>query len=311
LLGAICEADLSSLSDEILESQWTEVLDRVSDNGLLDALKYEFSTLCITNIDGKYKLWEARLLEIVHDAVMLKLNDFLGKVTSIQEMILNVSKEILLWDKKYDSGTDAQNEIVESFDKIYAAKNHLEYIIRESFKMGQNVSSILKSEQSRMLTKVTEKQRMRMDQHSALESIFIEKSRYCTNLESKVDIMNKLTSCEISEMFGNVLKFSVELSDISRINSAFRITSNGRPSFLKDDIYVESLVEDGNEQKHKSYLSFIEKAFLNEWFNDTSKEKSSIEAINCTSTWRRDVCGSIFTFIHHFEHMLCEINLQN
>ena len=295
LLGAISEANLKGFSDESLESQWLQISDETDFDYVTEALKINFAASCVENIDGKYKLWEARLLEIGNDAMILKLHELSEKLNSSQQIITNKSEEVLKWEKHCKLGVDIESEMLELLGKIYDIKEKLEKITGESVGVGRNISSLLKMEQITLSARVANVEVSRIDQLAAFELNLIEKTLECRNLEYKIGAMNKLTCCKITEMMAGGILVVAKLSDICHLNAYFKVISNGSLSCERKDVRVEIFKENNDEMKIDSSRRFVEKVIMNELFLDTPYF-GGINVPNYMWSWQRKVSGCIFAF---------------
>ena len=299
LLGAVSEADLDGFSIEVLKSQYSQVAGVVDGETLLRIFKNESNDICIANINGKFKLWEARLLEIMNDAMILRINDSLQNSFSLQEMTFNTNEEVLVWEKKSQENSDTCNEILLLFDKVYATKTKKEDITKEMFIVEQNMSIHLQSEQSTLLAQITNAQISSTDYHFLFENRHEKKIRDFKNLISKVNIMNKLTWCKVTEMTKNSFKVEIMLSDLRCLDVHLILSSNGDLNIQRNDMYGENVPRYEGE----SYLRYFDKVFCDHIFRRNVRSVS-VSPKNRILTWQREICGCNFSCISRSKKLL-------
>ena len=164
IVAALGETNLSSLSDEALDKEWTALSQKMDHLSAVEALAEEgkrnvrrVAEKCVENIDGKYTIWESRLLEISADAVEQKIEEVKATLeqeqrekNAVERDVAELELEIPITDRK-----SAESELFDLRNTIRLTREALEKSKGEIHDSGKRISSLLLSKQEILSSRVS------------------------------------------------------------------------------------------------------------------------------------------------------------
>jgi len=275
LVGAIGEANLAVFSDSALDQQWSHVshaMDKmhiadVMQNGTEEGPMQVIAAQCIDNVNGKYKIWEARLLEISADSVVEKAEAFREQLETVRSARLAVDKEVEYlntMNAPFDKSS-AEMELFELRNRIRLARANLERTRDDVLETGGEISSLLHEKQT-ILSKIacSSSEAQICSAEAEAEKTFDEKCIQLENLKLSVSALSKMSWCSFNELTTGAISFTVNMSENFRVNVYFTMSPAANDMLSVTKVMQNIETAEGSEKEIQICREFYSRILCDE-----------------------------------------------
>jgi hypothetical protein len=287
LLGAVGEANLSVFSDETLNQQWnmlSHALDKshvanIIQNGTDEGSMEQIAGECVDNINGKYKIWEARLLEISADSIVEKAEAIREDLEAARNSRLEIDEQIEILHElqaPFDKSS-AEMELFELRNKIQKARRALERSKDDALEIGGEISSLLQTKQVALSALACSSSNVNSSNAEEDEAALItEKRVVLENLKLSIDAVNKLTWCYLSELNTRAISMNVSLTENFIIEIHFALESGPDGSLVVSK--VSKAIKSSNESLKELSIcqDYLDRVLCNDQFGILGQSRISM-----------------------------------
>ena len=314
LNGAIIESNIEANSNDHLDEQWKQISGKMDPNSVTEFFKeYNDNELlkkignrCSLNVNGKYKIWESKLLEISSDLVVQQaesLKEALEKERaqklSLESQLQEFKEAFAPFDKNgaYEELLDIQTKIRQVRQSLEKSKD------RETIEIGEEITDLLKQKQELSLNGLTYTNHSCPESNSNSNSnsnlTELEKAITLENLKLTVDSINKMNWCILTDFTSKNISYSVILSENLQIHIQFMLSCSNNNEIIvsKTNVsfsYTEIEANPGDLEISKDFLNNV---LNNEVYGILSDKKlENIKSVASIKALMLTISGHISQF---------------